>query len=136
MREMREAADKDNNVRKIPVVEETFQMQREVIDAGGVRIKKDVDEENVTIPLLSRTHGYSIEHVSKDQFVDHAPPAMRYEGNVMVISILREEAVVVKRLKLVEEIRITPSETETVTQTELTLKKERITIQKDPPENR
>ena len=133
---MREAADNEKNVSKIPVVEETFKLQTKVIDAGGVRIKKDVDEESLTIPLLSRVHGYSIEHVPKDQFVDEAPPAMRYEGNVMIISILEEEAVVVKRLKLVEEIRITPSETETVAQTELTLKKERITIQKDPPENR
>ena len=133
---MREAADNDKNVSKIPVIEETFQLHREVIDAGGVRIRKDVDEENVTIPLLSRIHGYSIERIPKNEFVDKAPPATRYEGNVMIISVLEEEAVVIKRLKLVEEIRVSPSETEEISETELTLMKERITIQKDPPENR
>jgi stress response protein YsnF len=50
----------------------------------------------------------------------------------MIISIIEEEAVIQKRLKLVEELHITSSEVETTTSTEVNLKKERIIIERDP----
>ena len=91
-------------------MEETLQIDKEIVDAGGVRILKKIDEERVTVPLTSRLRGYSIEHVPVDKYVDHPPSPIRYEGDTMIISVVQEEAVVVKKLKLVEEVRITPSD--------------------------
>ena len=54
----------------------------------------------------------------------------------MIISVVEEEVVTVKRLKLIEEIRLTPSEQEIVTRNQVTLKKENVIIEKDPPKKK
>ena len=126
------AADKGKNDHSIPVVEETLQLDKEIVDTGTFRITKKVDEENITLPLSTEMHGYDFEHVPVNQYVDQPPAPVRYEGDTMIISVLKEEAVVVRRLKLVEEVRITPSKTQTTVQTNITLRKERVDIEKDP----
>jgi stress response protein YsnF len=121
-----------SNTTNIPVVEETIQIKRELIDKGRIRFTKKVDEETVEIPLTSTTQQYSIERISVNRYVEEAPPGIRYEGKTMIISIIEEEAVIQKRLKIVEELHITSAEIETRTKTEVNLKKERIIIKKDP----
>ncbi|HEY9487538.1 MAG TPA: DUF2382 domain-containing protein [Chryseosolibacter sp.] len=124
----------DSGKGTIPVVEEVLQVEKKVVDGDSIRVIKKVDDETVNIPLTSRMHAYSIERVSLNEYVDSPPPAVRYDGETMVISVLEEEVVVVKRLKLVEEVRITPSQKEVVTDTAVSLKKERVIIEKGPVE--
>jgi Domain of unknown function (DUF2382). len=124
----------DSGKGTIPVVEEVLQVEKKVVDGDSIRVSKKVDDETVNIPLTSRMHTYSIERVSRNEYVDSPPPAVRYDGETMVISVLEEEVVVVKRLKLVEEVRITPSQKEVVTDTAVSLKKERVIIEKGPVE--
>ena len=125
----------EKNKTIIPVVEETIQLDKEWIEKGATRFKKKVDEETVNVPLLSRTQKYSVERIPVNQYVDQAPPAIRYEGKTMIISIIEEEAVIQKRLKVVEELHITSSEVEKRTNAEVNLKKERIIIERDPGPN-
>lgn len=126
------AAEKDKNEITIPVIEETLQLTKEVVDTATIRIIKKIDEENISIPLSTQLHGYEFEHVPVNEYVDEPPPPVRYEGDTMIITVVREEAVVIKRLKLVEEVRITPSRSETIIETDVTLRRERIEIEKDP----
>ena len=126
------AAEKDKNEITIPVIEETLQLTKEVVDTATIRIIKKIDEENISIPLSTQLHGYQFEHVPVNEYVDEPPPPVRYEGDTMIITVVREEAVVIKRLKLVEEVRITPSRSETIIETDVTLRRERIEIEKDP----
>ncbi len=124
-----------NKSTSIPVVEETIQLGKKLIEKGSTRFIKKVDEETVDIPLLLKTHQYSVERIPVNQYVEEAPPAIRYEGKTMIISIVEEEAVIQKRLKVVEELHVTSSEVEKTTNTEVILKKERIIIERDPGPN-
>jgi stress response protein YsnF len=121
-----------SNTANIPIVEETIQIKRELIEKGSTRFTKKVDGETVEIPLTSRTQQYSIERIPVNRYVEVAPPGIRHEGKTMIISIIEEEAVIQKRLKIVEELHITLTEVETRTKTEVNLRKERIIIEKDP----
>ena len=115
----------------LPVIEETLQVDKRVIDKDRIRIIKKVEEETVEVPLVSRTTAYSIERIPMNQYVEEPPPAIRHEGNTMILSIVEEEVFVHKRLKVVEELRITLDENETITHTAVMLKKERVIIEKD-----
>jgi len=62
--------------------------------------------------------------------VETAPPAVRYEGDTMIISVLREEAVIVKKLMLVEELHVTRHSSEEMHSSTHTVRKEKIIINK------
>lgn len=115
--------------RTLPVIEEQLQVGKKSIDKGGFRILKKVDEETVVIPMVSRSTEFSFERVSVNRYVEEHPP-VRYEGNTMILPVVEEEVVVQKRLKLVEELRVTSVEKETLEQKEVVLKKERIQVEK------
>ncbi len=122
----------EHKTTSIPVVEESIELDKELIEKGATRFIKKVDEETVEIPLTSRTFQYSVERIPVNQYVEQPPPGIRYEGKTMIISIIEEEAVIQKRLKLVEELHVTSSEVETTTNAEVNLKKERIIIERGP----
>jgi stress response protein YsnF len=62
--------------------------------------------------------------------VDTTPPAVRYEGDVMIIPVLKEVAVVEKKLMLVEELRVTKTKTEKTETHEIALKKEEVKVER------
>ena len=62
-------------------------------------------EEVSTIDEPLITEQVTIERVPMDRWIDHPAP-VRQEGETTVISVVEEVAVVEKRLKLVEEVRI------------------------------
>lgn len=126
-----EAFAATGHVASIPVIEEVLQTDKRVIEKGTIRVIKKVSEETVVVPLTTRTTQYSIERIAVNRHVDKAPEPVRYEGNTMIISIMEEELVIQKRLKIVEELRITSSEKEVVTDTTVVLKKERVVIERD-----
>lgn len=104
----------------MPIIEERATVQREVVETGRVRLTKTVTEHTETIPLDLRHDQVVVEHVQLNQFLPEGAPApdSRYEGDTLVIPVLRE--VLVKRLLLVEELRVTrqqftSSEPQTVT---------------------
>ena len=129
MADVKQEFDKE---RSLPVVEETLEVGKQVVEKSRIRIIKKVDEETVEVPLISRSQTYSVERIPLNRYVDEAPPPVRHEGNTMILSIVEEEVVIRKRMKVVEELRITLHENETITSTEVNLRKERIIIEKDP----
>jgi uncharacterized protein (TIGR02271 family) len=74
----------------------------------------------------------NVERIPINQYVA-TPPAVRYEGDTMIMPILQEVLVVEKRLLLVEEVRITKTQTETRTPQQVTLRKEEIHLQRVAP---
>ncbi|BDI30562.1 hypothetical protein CCAX7_26130 [Capsulimonas corticalis] len=101
----------DENRIVVPIIEETLDVRKRIVETGKVRITKTVTEreEVVDIPFL-RTE-VDVRHVPIDRFVDAAPP-IRHEGDVMIIPVMEEVLVVEKRLKLKEEIHVTHRQTE------------------------
>ncbi|SMB97197.1 hypothetical protein SAMN00120144_0312 [Hymenobacter roseosalivarius DSM 11622] len=117
----------------IPVVEEQLQIGKDVVETGRIRVSKTVQEEQrvVDVPVIQEE--VNVERVTINQYVA-TPPAVRYEGDTMIMPILREVLVVEKRLLLVEEVRITKHQTETRTPQQITLRKEEIHLQRIAPD--
>src|SRR5687768_9429276 len=103
--------DGEPNSRKrtttIPVVEEQIVIDKKTIETGSVFVRKEVQEREVTIDTTLVHDNVSVERVPVNQQIDTIPPAVRYEGDTMIVSVVQEELVIQKRLILVEEIRIT-----------------------------
>lgn len=91
----------------IPVIEEQVRINKKVVETAKVHVSKVVHEdvESFDVPIIEEH--VSVERITKNELVDKTPPAIRYEGNVMIIPVLKEVAVVEKRIMLVEEVRIT-----------------------------
>jgi len=116
-----------NRTRVIPVVEEHLTVRKEVVETGRVRIGKRVYEEpqTVTTPVVGER--VDVERVAIGAFVD-ALPEVRYEGDTMIIPVVEEVAVVQKRLRLVEELRVTRHRTQTEVTEQVTLRREEVTV--------
>ena len=114
----------------IPVIEEQLIVDKRVVEKGRVRISKKVREtdETVNIPLVQEN--VQVERVPINQFIAEPPPPVRYEGNVMIIPVLREVVIVEKRLVLVEELRVTKQQTQTQETQKIRLRKEEVNVKR------
>lgn len=113
----------------IPLISEQLQVGKQVVETGRVTLTKTVHqhEQAVQIPLLQEE--VVVERVIVDQLVD-AAPAVRQEGDTTIYPVLKEEIVVLKRLRLVEEIRITRRQSEITDTQTVSLREEAITIER------
>jgi len=116
----------------VPVLEERLRVDRQVVDTGSVRILKKVHEEEVQVDIPILTEQLEVERVPINQYIDTPPPSVRYEGDTMIVPVLREEIVVSTRLVLVEEVRITKRSVETVHSQQVTLRKEEVIVERTP----
>jgi len=118
---------------RIPVVREELVVGKEVLDHGGVRIQKRVDEREhlVEQPLLRE--GVTVERIPIGQPVTIAP-AVREEGDRLIIPVLEEVLVVEKRLILKEEIHIIRHRTEEVLRERVLLREEHVDLTELPPQ--
>lgn len=112
----------------LPVLEESVNIAKEVVETGRVNVFKTVNEsiESFEVPLSEEK--IVVERIPKNEFVDVIPAASRYEGNVMIVPVLKEVAVVEKRIMLVEEIHISTLRTEKTETLEVTVRKEEINV--------
>lgn len=113
----------------VPLVAEEIQIGKKTVETGGVRVHKTVreDVQRIDEPII-REH-LDVERVEINQFVE-AAPAIRYEGDVMIVPVLEEVVVTQKRLLLREEIRLTKRREEIANVQEITLRREEISLEK------
>jgi stress response protein YsnF len=112
----------------VPVVEETAEISKRVVERGTVRLSKVVSEREEIIPASLLQDEIEIEHVARDQWLEK-PAETRQEGDTLIVPVMEEVLVVEKRLKLREEIHIR-RRTKTVSKEErVTLRKEEIHIE-------
>lgn len=116
--------------RTIPVIEEKIITGKEVVETGGYRINKTVQNENAVVEVPLKHESVDIERIPINKYVDTAPPAVRHEGNTMIVPVLKE--VVVKRLVLVEELHITRHTHQEQGKIEVNLRKEKVDIDRIP----
>lgn len=121
----------DSNI-TIPVVAEQLQIGKDVVETGRIRVSKTVQEEHRVVDVPTIQEEVKVERVAINQYVA-TPPAVRYEGDTMIMPILQEVLVVEKRLLLVEEVRITKQQIETRTPQQVTLRKEEIHLHRIEP---
>ena len=119
------------NSSSIPIIEERVKIEKQVIETGRVVIEKRVTEHQETIPVVLSQEEVTVNRVPVNRYVDVPPEAVRYEGDVLIISVLEEVAVVEKRLMLVEELHITRRQVQTQTDQSVTLRREEATVSRE-----
>ena len=88
------------------VMEEEASINKQVVEQAKVRITKKVHEEEEHVDVSSSQEEVEVHKVVINKYVD-AMPETRYEGNTMIVPVMKEVVVVEKRLLLAEEIHIT-----------------------------
>jgi len=118
----------------VPLIAEEISISVKTVETGGIRVHKIVREDVQTIdePII-REH-IEAERVEINQFVETAP-AIRYEGDVMIVPVLEEVVVTQKRLLLREEIHLVKRREEISNPQEITLRREEIRLEKIDSKN-
>ncbi|TPE46062.1 YsnF/AvaK domain-containing protein [Pontibacter mangrovi] len=123
-------ATRQSEAETIPVVEEQVQIGKREVETAKVHISKKVHEELKDIDIPSMHEEVEVERVAFNKLVDEAPAPVRYEGDKMIISVLKEEVVMQKRLVLVEELHVTKKQVENHRTEKIPLRKEEINIER------
>ncbi|MGZ9050532.1 MAG: DUF2382 domain-containing protein, partial [Allosphingosinicella sp.] len=117
-----------DGARQIPVVEETVAVDKRQKVTGVVRARTETREDVVVVdePMLSEQ--VEVERVPMDRIIDRPVP-VRQEGDTTIIPVF---VVVEKRLKLVEELRITKRQTIKHEPQTITLRRQEAVIERLP----
>lgn len=117
----------------IPIVEERLVIDREVHETGVVRLKKSPVERTETVRVMTVEESVDVERVPVNRLLD-GPIEVRQEGDVTIVPVMEEVAVVEKRLMLREEIRITRKRTQVPHEETVTLRSEDVVVERDRPD--
>jgi uncharacterized protein (TIGR02271 family) len=122
-------APPDEEVVRIPVVEEQINVVKRPVEKGRVRIVKTVQEreEVVDVPLMEEE--VEVNHVPVNQLVDRTE-AVRHEGDTMIVPIYEEVLVVRKRLMLKEELHITRRRRDVNRPQTITVRREEVEVER------
>lgn len=119
----------------IPVIEEQLEVGRKVVDTGPtLRLRKQVEEVPAQVREAMAHEFVDVQRVPIGRVVD-AAPAVREEGGVMVVPVVEERLVTRKELVLVEEIRLTRRREVRDVQADVTLRRERVLVERLDPES-
>lgn len=121
----------------IPVIEEQLHINTVWQETGRVQVSKTVTEEAVDFNLPVTQEEVIMERKPINQYVETAPAASRYEGDTLIIPVIKEVLVVEKKLMLVEELHISKRKSEHLVSGTEILRKEsvEVTRTKSGPEN-
>ncbi|MFC0388724.1 DUF2382 domain-containing protein [Muricoccus vinaceus] len=89
----------------IPLVEETLQVSKRLVETGRVRISLTTEVVEEVLRETLRSRYAEVERRPVGRVVTEAP-AVRQEGNVIIVPVVEEVLVVEKRLMLREEVHL------------------------------
>jgi uncharacterized protein (TIGR02271 family) len=115
----------------IAVVEETAVVDKLRRVTGIVRAQTELHEDTAVVdePLLAEQ--VIVERVPMDRWIDH-PVSVRQEGDTTIIPVLEEVVVVEKRLKLIEEVRVTKQQIIRHEPQTITLRRQNVAVERLP----
>jgi uncharacterized protein (TIGR02271 family) len=114
----------------VPVVEETAVVRKERVATETVRLRKRVREDEEVLDIPVQTEAIEVERVPVGRWLE-APAEIRHEGDTTVYPVVEEVLVVEKRLRLVEEVRVTRRRTTRQVQERVGLRREEIVVERD-----
>lgn len=94
-----------NDITRIPIVEETVSIEKRTVETGRVQVRTFVDDEQVHVTDALKREVVDVERVAIGREVEVAP-SVREEGEFLIVPIVEERLVIEKRLFLVEELRL------------------------------
>lgn len=115
----------------LPVTQEDLTVGKQRVETGSVKIHKSVQERVEVVDEPLQSEEVDIERVTINRPIDE-PPAVRHEGDILIIPLLEEVLFVEKRLVLREEIRIKKVQKEIHAPQQVTLRQEQVEIERQP----
>ena len=105
-------------------------VHKERVVAETVRLHKRVHENEEVLDIPVQTESLELERVPVGRWID-APAEVRHEGDTAVYPVVEEVLVVEKRLRLVEEVRVTRRRTTRRVQERVGLRREEVVVERD-----
>ena len=129
---MPEAAPPGETV--IPLAEETATVSTGEVETGRVRVSVVTDIDRVVARETLRGRRVEVERVPVDRMLaaGEPPPGTREVGDTLVVPVVEETAVVVKRLVVREEVRLRFLPVETPFGQEVSVRRQRATVERTP----
>ena len=114
----------------VPVVEETAVVRKERVAAETVRLHKRVHEDEEVLDVPVQIEAIEVERVPVGRWID-APAEVRREGDTTVYPVVEEVLVVEKRLRLVEEVRVSRRQETRRVQERVGLRREEVVVERE-----
>jgi stress response protein YsnF len=115
---------------RVPVSEEVLELGKRQRQTAIVRVETSTHEDEVPFEADLATDEVVVERVAVDRFVA-TPVPDRWEGETLVISVMEEVVVVEKRLKVVEEIRVSRKRRSRHVRRTATRRRQQVVIRRD-----
>ncbi|WP_375459633.1 YsnF/AvaK domain-containing protein [uncultured Enterovirga sp.] len=131
---MRQTLDDDLALRAgqttVPIVEEEAHIEKRQVESDRVRVSTHTDLVEEHLRETLRTDEVEVMRVPVNRTLEpgEAAPTIRTEGNVTIVPVLEEIAVVEKRLLLREELHILRDTTTETVEVPVTLRKQRAVV--------
>lgn len=113
----------------VPVVAEQLEVEKRMVEGGGVRIRKTVHEREEVVDEPLMREEVQVKRVPVNKVVD-GPVPVRHVGDTMIVSLLEEVLVVEKRLMVKEELHITKEQVESYRPQRVRLRTEEAVIER------
>jgi uncharacterized protein (TIGR02271 family) len=113
----------------IPIIEEEVTVQKHIVPTGKVNITKRVRELEEMVDVPTYRGEVNINRVPVNMFVEEHPQ-IRQEGDTMIIPVVQEQVVMIKKLLLVEELHVENRVIETHHPQKVTLLKEEVEVRR------
>jgi uncharacterized protein (TIGR02271 family) len=114
----------------MPVLKEEVQVGKKVVEKARVRLSKKIKQHTESFDVPVTEEQVVIKRVPIKKIVDTIPEGVRYEGDIMIIPVLKEVSVIEKRIMLVEEIHVAKHTVEKTETRQVTLKTEEVTVER------
>jgi stress response protein YsnF len=120
----------------IPLVAKMIAVTKREVETGKVRVALSTDIEQVLVRETLRGRSVEVERVAVGRTLGEAEPLpeTREEGDTLVIPVIEEVAVVVKRRVLREEVRLRFVHTEEPFEQDVDVRRQRATVERVPPD--
>ncbi|MGG5819277.1 DUF2382 domain-containing protein [Falsiroseomonas sp. HW251] len=121
---------------RLPLAEERLRVRRRRRVTGRVRVTVSTAVEQRALDDVLRHRRVDVERVQVGREVE-APPPIRQEGATVIIPVLEERFVLVRRLVLAEELRLHLREEEEAVSVPVGIRREQVAVERFalPPDN-
>ena len=116
----------DDEMTRVPIIEEQVVVEKIEAVTDRIRVSTTVDTREVLVEDTVSRGNLTFERMTMNREVSEAPPP-REEGDLLVISVVEER--LVKRLFVVEEVRIRQTTTNEAVSLPTTLRSMRATVE-------
>ena len=111
----------------VPLLTEELSVAKQQVVTGRVQISTVTREEAALVNEMLASEHVEIERVPVGKAVDHAP-AVREEGDTLIIPVVEEVLVVERRLLLKEEVRVRRVREEARHQERVNVRRQEVTV--------